>query len=619
MTAQRTTLPLWPVLVWLLALSAQATSKNNDDTVHRSHGYSPFGELRYGPDFSHFDYVNPDAPRGGTLKLFGFGTFDSLNPYVMSGRSLAGTPGASVFGFLETTDTLLMGGGAHNRVGDEPSSAYGLIAHTVEYPDSLDWVIFHLREEARFNDGTPITAEDVVFSLSLLREQGHPRYALMLSDVTGAEVLDRHRVRFHLTGEGRRDLPLVIGDLPVLPKHYWKDRNFGATLEPPVVSNPYRIARVRPGRQIVFERVEDYWARDLPVNRGRYNFDEVVFDFFRDAQVGFESFKTGGYDVHLDYVAKHWATAYNFPAVRRGRIQRAEIPHSVPKGTQAFFLNQRRPPLDDRRVREALNLLFDFEWTNRTIFNDAYVRSQSWFPNSHNSASGIPRGRELALLEPFRERLPPALFTQPFQHPQSDGSGNIRDRMQQAMALLQDAGYRVQGRHLVHRDSGEPLRLEILNYQTPGMARVVEPYLRNLERVGIQATYRALDPASYKERLDQFDYDITIFVLPQRAYPGPELRDYMHSSSAELAGSRNYSRISDPVVDALIEASMAAESEAEYRAAMQALDRVLLWQHYSVPHWYIDHHRLAWWDKFGRPDAPMPYILGVETWWKKTD
>ncbi|MBZ2187986.1 extracellular solute-binding protein [Alcanivorax sp. JB21] len=602
------------LLLGAMALSAVA---NDDDPVTISHGYSPFGELRYPPDFTHFDYVNPDAPKGGTLRLFGFGTFDSLNPYIMTGRSPAGTPGAAVFGFLETTDTLLMGSGSHNRVGDEPSSAYGLIAERIEYPASLDWVIFHLRKEARFNDGHPITAQDVVFSLELLREEGHPRYALTLSDVTGAEALDDHTVRFHLTGDSRRDLPLVLGDLPVLPEHYWSERSFSSTLSPPLVSSPYQITAVRPGRQVVFERLEGYWGRDLPVNRGRYNFDQVVIDFYRDAQVGFEAFKSGGYDVHLDYVAKHWATAYNFPAVRRGDVQRAEIPHMIPKGTQAFFLNMRRAPFNDRRVREALSILFDFEWTNRTIFNGAYARSNSWFPNSLNSATGVPEGQELALLAPWKDHLPPALFTEPFAHPVSDGSGNIRDRMQRALALLADAGYVIQGRRLVNEKTGEPLRLEILNYQTPGMVRVVEPYLRNLERVGIQASYRPLDPASYKERLDRFDYDATIFVLPQRAYPGPELRDYLHSDSANLGGSRNYSGIDDPIVDAMVEAALGATSDDDYRAAMRALDRVLLWQHYSVPHWYIDNHRLAWWDKFGRPDKPMPYILGTETWWKK--
>ena len=601
----------------LATLPAAAAPQPAPAEIIISHGYSPFGSLKYPADFAHFDYVNPDAPKGGALRLFGFGSFDSLNPYVISGTSPANTPGAALFGFLETTDTLLMGASSHNRVGDEPGSAYGLIAETLEYPPNLDWIIFNLRPAARFNDGTPITAEDVVFSFQLLRAQGHPRYALMLQDVVAAEVLSPHRVRFTLAGDSRRDLPLTLGDLPVLPAHYWREHSFGSTLVPPVVSSPYRISRVRPGRQVVFERVADYWGQGLPVNRGRYNFDQVIIDYYRDAQVGFEGFKSGGYDIHLDYVAKHWATGYQFPAVRDGRVLRAEIPHRIPRPTQAFFLNQHRPPLDDRRVREALNLLFDFQWTNQTIFNDAYVRSDSWFPNSQHSATGMPDAQELALLSPWREQLPPALFQQPFRQPASNGSGNIRERMRQALALLADAGWVPRGRQLVHRDSGEPMTLEVLNYQTPTMNRVVEPWLRNLERVGIRASYRPVDLATYKARLDSFDYDITIFVLPQRAYPGAELVDYLHSHSATLPGSRNYSRIADPAVDALVEAALNAESEAGYHAALRALDRVLLWQHYSIPHWYIDHHRLAWWDKFGRPETPVPYILGTETWWAK--
>lgn len=616
---RRLTALVMAVLLCLATLPAAAAPQPAPapEEVIISHGYSPFGSLKYPADFAHFDYVNPDAPKGGTLRLFGFGSFDSLNPYVISGTSPANTPGAALFGFLETTDTLLMGASSHNRVGDEPGSAYGLIAETLEYPPSLDWIIFNLRPAARFNDGTPITAEDVVFSFQLLREQGHPRYALMLQDVVAAEALSPHRVRFTLAGNSRRDLPLTLGDLPVLPAHYWREHSFGSTLVPPVVSSPYRISRVRPGRQVVFERVADYWGRNLPVNRGRYNFDQVIIDYYRDAQVGFEGFKSGGYDIHLDYVAKHWATGYQFPAVRDGRVLRAEIPHRIPRPTQAFFLNQHRPPLDDRRVREALNLLFDFQWTNQTIFNDAYVRSDSWFPNSQHSATGMPDAQELALLSPWREQLPPALFQQPFRQPASNGSGNIRERMRQALALLADAGWVPRGRQLVHRESGEPMTLEVLNYQTPTMNRVVEPWLRNLERIGIRASYRPVDLATYKARLDSFDYDITIFVLPQRAYPGAELVDYLHSHSATLPGSRNYSRIADPAVDALVEAALNAESEAGYHAALRALDRVLLWQHYSIPHWYIDHHRLAWWDKFGRPETPVPYILGTETWWAK--
>lgn len=583
------------------------------------HGYHPYGQLKYPPDFRHFDYVNPDAPKGGTLKLLGIGDFDNLNPYILAGRSLANTPGMFVFGFLELSDTLMMGSEAHNRVGDEAGAAYGLIAQSIDCHPALDHCTFRLRGEARFQDGEPVSADDVVFSFQLLRDKGHPRYALMFSQIDRVEALGRDQVRFHFSGEHRRVLPLIAGQLPVLPKHYWQDKDFSRpTLTPPVISGPYRIAAVQAGRQVTLRRDADYWGRDLPVNRGRYNFDEVVIDYYRDAQVAFEAFKTGRYDIHLDYIAKHWATAYDFPAVRDGRIERAEIPHRIAQGTQAFFFNQRRPPLNDGRVRQALGLLFDYEWTNRTIFNNAYQRQLSWFPNTDHSATGLPTGRELALLNRYREQLPAALFSEPFALPISDGSGRDRRLMTQAIALLRDAGYVVRDRKMVHADTGRPLTLEILNYHSPGMDRVVQPWLRNLEAAGIGADYRSVDQSTFKERLDAYDFDVTIFVLPQNTFPGVELMEYFHSSQASMTGGRNYAGMQDPVVDALIGEVLSAGNLDDYRAALRALDRVLLWRHYTIPHWYLGQHRLAWWNRFGRPEKPTPQALAIETWWHAT-
>jgi microcin C transport system substrate-binding protein len=581
------------------------------------HGYHPYGVLKYPADFRHFAYVNPDAPKGGTLKLLGIGDFDNLNPYTLAGRSPANTPGMFVFGFLELSDTLMMGSEAHNRIGDEPGAAYGLIAHSIDCHPALDHCTFTLRDEARFQDGVPITADDVAFSFQLLRDHGHPRYALRFGQIDRVSVVDRHRIRFHFSGEHRRTLPLIAGQLPVLPKHYWQDKDFTRpTLSAPPISGPYRISHVQPGRQIVFKRDPEYWGRNLPVNRGRYNFDEVIIDYYRDAQVAFEAFKTGRYDIHLDYIAKHWATAYDFPAIRDGRIQRAEIPHRIAQGTQAFFFNQRRPPFNDIRVREALGMLFDYEWTNRTIFNDAYQRQSSWFPNSDHSASGVPGGLELALLEPFRDQLPAALFLQPFALPVSDGSGRDRSLITRALSLLREAGYEVRERTLVHTETRQPLRLEILNYHSPGMDRVVQPWLRNLEAVGIRADYRSVDQGTFKERLDRYDFDLTIFVLPQNTFPGVELIEYLHSSNANLTGGRNYSGIQDPVVDSLIGSVLAADNLNDYRTALRALDRVLLWRHYTIPHWYLGQHRLAWWNRFERPGQATPYTLGIETWWQ---
>ena len=581
------------------------------------HGYKPFGELKYPPDFEHFDYVNPDAPKGGTLRLMGHGSFDSLNPWIMAGRSLSDTPGLATFGFLENTDTLLMGTTGRNRVGDEARAAYGLIAESVECAEDLARCDFTLREEARFHDGHPIRAEDVVFSFRILQEKGHPRYSLQLGRVDKAETMEPRRVRFHFGGEHRRDAPLTVGEMPVLPKHYWSERDFQESgLEPPLLSGPYKVAEVEPGRKAVLTRVKEYWGRDLPVNKGRYNFDRVVIDFYRDAQVAFEGFKAGEYDIHYDYIAKHWANAYDFPALNEGRVKRAEIPHQIPQGTQAFFFNLRREPFDDRRVRKALGLLFDFEWTNKQIFNGAYKRSETWFPNSANAAEGPPSEAEKELLKPFRDQLPEALFEEPFKLPESDGSGHIRERQRRAMELLRSAGWRLDDGTLVNA-AGEPLELEVLNYKSAAMDRVVLPWIKKMERLGIQGSYREVDPATYKQRLDEFDFDITIYVLPQNARPGVELIDYVHSRSADTSGSRNYAGIADPVVDALVDKVLAADTKRQHRAAVRALDRVLLWRHYSIPHWYIDYHRLAWWDQFGRPDAQTPYALGTTTWWSK--
>lgn len=580
------------------------------------HGYHIFNALKYPADFPHFDYVNPNAPKGGTLKLIGIGDFDSLNPYILAGRSPANTPGLFVFGFLEHTDTLMMGNDGHNQVGDETGSAYGLIAKSIDCDAELHHCTFVLRDNARFQDGEPIQSDDVVFSFQVLRDQGHPRHMLQLQQIDRVEAITDNQVRFHFTGEHRRHLPLIAGQLPVLPKHYWEKREFSKpSLDIPVISGPYRISEVKAGRRIVFQRDADYWGRDLPVNVGRYNFDQVSVDFFRDAQVAFESFKSGGYDVHLDYIAKHWATAYDFPAMRDGRIKKTEIPHRIAQGTQAFFINQRRAPFDDIRVRQALGLLFDFEWTNRAIFNGAYQRQTSWFPNTANASSGIPQGKELALLQRFHEQLPAALFKQPIAPPVSDGSGRDRQRISKALALLRQAGWEIRQRKMVHSETGQPLALEILNYHSPGMERVIQPWLRNLEAAGIKASHRSVDQATFKERLDNFDFDITVFVLPQKSFPGAELREYFHSSSIDMIGGRNYAGIAHPVVDVLVEEVLAAESLADYRAALHALDRVLLWQHYTIPHWYLGRHRLAYWQHLRRPDADMPYILGTETWW----
>lgn len=598
---------------------AERTGPNHTESSQkkRQHGYKPYGQLGYSESFSHYRYVNPDAPKGGEIKLLGLGTFDNLNPYILAGQSPANTPGLFVFGLTERADTLLTGD-ADNPVGDEAGAAYGLIAHSLQCHIDLNWCDFFLRPEARFHDGKAITAEDVVFSFNLLKRKGHPRYELRLLNVEDAIAVDKHTVRFTFKGASKRDLPLVVGQLPILPKHYWLNREFDqVTLEPPLSSGPYKISSVKPGQQVVLERVKDYWGKDLPVNKGRYNFDRVIIDFYRDAQVAFESFKAGGYDVHLDYIAKHWATAYDFPAINQGKVIRKEIPHKIAQGTQGFFFNLRRTPFDQAEVRQALSLMFDFAWTNRAIFNSAYARQTSWFPNSNNGAQSTPSSAEAQLLGEFKASLPDELFSTPFTLPQGDGTRLPRAQIKQALSLLERAGWQMQEGKLVHQSSGQPMTFEVLIYHNPGMNRVILPWLDNLKRIGIDAQLRAIDHTSYKERMDNFDYDITVDVLSQRFFPGAELREYFHSSTATVKGSRNILGMQDSVVDQLVESVLAAENEADYLTALSALDRVLLWQHYIIPHWYLDYHRLAWWDKFAQPVVSTPYSLGIDTWWQQ--
>ncbi|MCG8394925.1 MAG: extracellular solute-binding protein [Pseudomonadales bacterium] len=584
--------------------------------VTRSHGYHPFGHLKYPADFSHFDYVNPDAPKGGSIRLYGNGTFDSLNPYILKGRSPADTPGIQMYGVTEIADSLLMGSQSHNPLGDEAGAAYGLIADWIEYPEDRRWCTFHIRDEARFHDGHPIRAEDVVFSVETLRSKGHPEYALKLADVTSVQALDEQTVKFTFS-EARRDLPLLVGALPILPRHYWKEHDFEqASLTPPLSSGPYRVAAVEPGQQVVFERVEDYWAKDLPVNRGRYNFDRVEFEFYRDADVGFEAFKSGGYDLHYTYSSKRWATGFDFAAMNDGRVKRAEIPHRMPRPVQALFFNTRQAPFNDRNVRKAAGLLFDFEWSNRNLFANAYTRTVSWFPNSPYMAPLPASPEERALLKEFTGQLPEGYFSADITPPVNDGSGQIRDRMREALGLLKQSGWKTQGNTLVNQD-GKPLRFTVLNYHNPGIYRILAPWFRNLERLGIEADYREVEPAAYKERLDNFDYDVVLFVLPVRDYPGPELKDYFLSDSADVPGSRNLAGIDHPVVDFLVKQALAADNENDYVLALQSLDRMLRYQHYGVLNYHIRHHRIAWWDKFARPPEPIPYGLGLDTWWVK--
>ena len=565
------------------------------------HGLALHGEPKYPPDFSHFDYVNPDAPKGGTVIREARGSYDSLNGYILRGTR---PPGLGL-----VVDTLM----AHAE--DEPFSVYGLIAERVEVGEDDAWVAFHLREEAQFHDGEPITAEDVVYSFELLREHGHPRLRSYYRHVESAEALDRHRVRFEFAHAGNRELPLIMGELPVLPQHYWEDRDFSrTTMQPPLGSGPYRIAEARPGRSITYERVTDYWAEDLPVRRGRFNFDRLRYDFYRDATVALEAFRAGEFDLREENTARHWATGYETSARRDGRMVLEEIEHRRPAGMQGFVFNTRRPVFEDREVRRALGYAFDFEWTNRQLFHSAYTRTASYFENSELAARGAPSEAERAILEPYRGELPEAVF-EPYQPSVTDGSGWNRDNLLRALRILEQAGWSVgEDGILRHQDSGRPLAFELL-LVNPSFERVALPFVQNLRRIGVLARVRTVDTTQYQYRLDNFEFDMAVVVLPQSPSPGNEQAMYWSSAAAEQPGSRNYAGVRDPVVDELVERLVTAEGRDELVHRTRALDRVLLAGHYVIPNWHTPVHRVAYWDKFGRPEIAPDYGLGFDTWW----
>nr|WP_165664122.1 extracellular solute-binding protein [Pseudomonas otitidis] len=599
----------------LLLLTGLLASAGASATLSESHGYAQFGGLKYPASFTHFDWVNPEAPKGGTLRLMAFGTFDTLNPYTFKGTSPVATPNFLQYGISELNEPLMVGTGIYDPSGDEPASSYGLIASSVEYSEDRSWVVFNLRPEARFHDGKPITAYDVAFSYRTLIGNGHPQYRTSLQEVKRVDILNRHRIRFVLKRAGNPLLILRLGELPVLPQHYWKDRDFKATtFEPPLGSGPYRITQVRPGRGLVFERVKDWWGKDLPVNRGKYNFNRVEVEFYRDANVAFEAFKAGEFDFYIEHQAKNWANGYRFPAVVRGDVIRAEIPHQIPTQTQALFMNTRHKVFQDRRVREAMGLMFDFQWTNRALFNNAYLRANSYYPNSEFTATGKPEGQEWLLLSPYRAQLPAQLFTEPFNVPTTDGRGIPRETLRRALGLLGEAGWKLSGQRLLNT-RGEPLRFEIL-LVNPNLERILQPYTENLAGIGIDVTLRTVDRAQYKQRLDHYDYDMILMTLPQSLSPGLEQSLYFHSSQVGVKGSKNYAGVADPVVDALLERLLGARTRDEQVAAGRALDRTLLWQHYSIPNWYLNYHRLAYRNRFAFVTTP-PYTLGLRAWWQK--
>ncbi len=566
-----------------------------------SHGLSLFGELKYGPDFKHFAYVNPNAPKGGTMRFAAIGTYDNLNPYIIKGVAAAGI--GQIF------DTLMLSS------EDEPGSEYGLVAESVELaPDKLS-VLYTLRQSARFHDGSPMTPQDVVWTFNTLRDKGQPMYRSYYGDVTEIAREGERGVRFRFKSADNRELPQILGQMPVLSKKYWEERDFTkTTLDPPLGSGPYRIESFDPGRSITYRRVTDYWGAEVPVKKGRNNVDLIRYDYYRDTTIALEALKAGQYDIRLENSSKAWATSYDSPALRQGLLKKEEIQNELPRGMQGFGYNLRRPLFQDARVREALAYAFDFDWSNKNLFYGLYARTRSYFDNSELAATGVPKGDELQILEAFRGKIPDQIFTKEYNPPKYDGSGNIRDGLREAIKLLTEAGWSFKNEKLVNDKTGQPFEFEIL-LQQPEFERIVLPLVRNLERMGIVARVRTVDTSQYQKRMDTFDFDMAVVSFGQSLSPGNEQRDYWGSQAAGEEGSRNLLGIKHPVIDELVEALIKAPDRAGLIARTRALDRVLQWGFYVIPNFHTSVFRVAYWDKFRRPEIAPKYGIGLDAWW----
>ena len=570
--------------------------------VNVSHGFAMHGTPRYAADQGPPDYVNPDAPKGGSVRLGARGTFDSMNPFIVKSVPAAG--------ITAIWDTLCWSS------RDEASVEYGLVAETIEWPEDRSWVAFTLRPQARFHDGTPITVEDVIFTFDILKSKGSPNYAFYYHDVLKVEKTGDRKVLFTFRDSTNKELPLIVGQLPVLPSKWWGTRDFEkVTLDVPLGSGPYKVDSFDVGRSITYRRVPDWWARDLWMNRGRNNFDVMRYEYYRDVSVQFEAFKAGEIDLRQENIARNWATAYDIPAVREGRIIKAEIPHELPTGMQCFAFNTRREMFRDRRVREAIATMFDFAWSNKNLFYGMYKRNVSFFGNSELASSGLPTAAELKVLEPLRGKIPDEVFTREFALPETDGTGNVRDLARRALALLKEAGWEVKDGKMTETQSGRKLAFE-MTLNDASFERVALPYKQNLERIGVDMSVRTVDTAQFKRRMDEFDFDMVVEGFGQSLSPGNEQRDYWGSKAAETTGSRNTIGVRNEAIDRLVETLIAAPDRESLVATTRALDRVLLWSHFVVPNWHNPKAMVAYWNRFGRPAKSARYApVAFDTWW----
>ena len=587
-------------LAWLLTTTAAVPALADPE-----HAITMLGSAKYAADFDHFDYVNAQAPKSGSLRLHALGSFDTLNPYIVRGKPAAGVH----HGFGVYFETLA------KRSRDEPFSLYGLLAESIETPDDRSWVEFTLHPDAAFSDGSPVTVADVIFSWDILKTKGLPNARATWSRVANVAETGPRRVRFTFAENTDRELPLLVaGFMPILSKDWWARRDFGTTtLEPPLASGPYVIDEVDPGRRIVYRRNPDYWGRDQAVNRGQFNFDTIQYDYFRDAAVALEAFKAGDYDLRFEGDATRWATQYAFPAANTGRVNLAVLSTGTPSGLSALTFNLRKPKFADRKVREALSNAFDFEWINKALLHDGYRRTTSMFTGSDLAPIGAPAGAELALLEPWRGKIPDAVFGPPYAPPATDGSGRPRANLKHAAALLDSAGWTIQDGQRKN-STREAFQLEI-TIRRPSNEKIALTYARNLKRIGIETSVRLVESAQFQGMIDTYDFDMVFGFWGVTLSPGNEQQNYWGAQTANQPGGRNWAGVSDPAVDAMINALGAAKTRAELVAAARALDRVLMWNHYVLPLYHDPGQRLAHWSRIARPKTVPVYGLRLEALW----
>ncbi|MER8424480.1 extracellular solute-binding protein [Mesorhizobium sp. M0142] len=575
---------------------------------------SLIGESKYGDNFQHYDYINPDAPKGGTLNSVAPGTFDSFNPYIVQGSAAAGfVP----FGGGLLYDTLM------EQATDEGSTSHSLVAEAYKYPADYSSATYRLDPRAKWHDGQPITVDDVIWSFQVLKANS-PQYSRYFENVTDAVAISDREVEFHFSQKGNRELPKILGDLVVLPKHWWDGTDANGkkrdvtrpTLEPPLGSAAYKIASFKPGSEIVWQRVPDYWAAKLPVKIGRENFDTKRYTYILDENAAWQAFTKGGLeDINAENSSRRWSTAYNFPAIKQGDVIKREFKTESPEPMQGFALNLRRPQFQDRRIREALTDVLDFESMNRTLFFGLNTRTSSYFQGTNLASSGLPKGKELEILEQYRDKLPPEVFTEEFKLPVYDTPQAERKYLKSAVDLFAKAGWVIKGGKMVNAQTGQQFKLEILG-RDPTDEVIANPYVDNLRKIGIDAALRIVDPSQYVNRTRSFDFDMVTGIFPQSDSPGNEQRDFWSSKAADAPGSRNLMGIKDPIVDALVDRVIYATDRDDLVAATHALDRVLLWNYYVVPQWHRPVVWLAYWNKFGMPEK-QPAYLGVDTdsWW----